>query len=230
MQPDYNQRLFSKGLRKRWHLARFRWLQEQLSRDFGPKFADCSVCELGCFDAKTLDFLHVRPRRYAGYDAGWGGGLDNAISRFAEDPSIDLTLCQSPEVIVGNYDIAICLETFEHLPLAQLDDFVSRLAASAPRLYASVPVEWGPVLLMKHAYKTATQNRPDHYSMSELAAATFGMTSAVERIEGEHKGFDYRDLVALMRRHYPSLQAFNIHLPGLPLWMSGAVGLIASRR
>ena len=230
MEPAYNQRLFSKGLRKSWHLARFFWLREQLSRDFGERLADCSVIELGCFDAKTLDFLTARPRHYMGYDAGWGGGLDYARQRFGADPSVNLALCQSPEVIVGRYDLAVCLETLEHLPLEQLDNFIARLANSAPRLYASVPVELGPIFLMKYAYKVATRNRPDAYTIRELAAATVGMTSTVARIEGTHKGFDYRDLVALVRRHYPTVQTFNLHLPGLPLWMSGAVGLVASGR
>lgn len=230
MEPDYNQRLFSKGLRKRWHLARFYWLREQLSRDFGEKLADCSAIELGCFDAKTLDFLPARPRHYMGYDAGWGGGLEHARQRFRADPSVNLALCHSPEVIVGSYDFAVCLETLEHLPLDQLDNFVARLADSAPRLYASVPVELGPVFFMKYAYKVVTRNRPDTYTLRELAAATVGMTSAVDRIEGVHKGFDYRNLVALVRKHYPTVQTFNLHLPGLPLWMSGAVGLVDSGR
>jgi hypothetical protein len=230
MEPAYNKRLFSSGLRKRWHLACFFWLREQLSRDFGLSLQGRSVIELGCFDAKTLDYLPAKPRHYMGYDAGWGGGLDHAQQRFFADPAVNLALCQSPEEIVGNYDLAICLETLEHLPLDQLESFVTKLAASAPRLYASVPVELGPVFLMKHAYKVATLNRPDAYTLRELAAATVGMTSAVGRIEGVHKGFDYRDLIKLILKNYTSVQTFNLHLPGLPLWMSGGVGLVASNR
>jgi hypothetical protein len=230
MEPEYNVRLFSKGLRRHWHLARFYWLRKQLIRDFGASLQDCSMIELGCFDAKTLDYMPAKPRHYMGYDAGWGGGLDHARQRFFSDPDINLALCQSPEEIVGSYDLAICLETLEHLQLDQLDSFVAKLAALAPRLYASVPVELGPVFLMKYAYKMATRNRPEPYSMRELAAAAIGMTSAVTRVEGVHKGFDYRDLLELVRKHYPSVQTFNLHLPGLPLWMSGGVGLVASNR
>lgn len=62
MEPAYNKRLFSSGLRKCWHLARFYWLREQLSRNFGVSLQGCSVIELGCFDVKTLDYLPARPR------------------------------------------------------------------------------------------------------------------------------------------------------------------------
>lgn len=229
MNTDYNQRLFSKGLRKRWHVARFNWLRKQLIQDFGPDLANCAVLELGCFDAKTLDYLHLKPRLYMGYDAGWGGGLDYALQRFGNDSTVNLSLCHSPNQIEGNYDLAVCLETLEHLPIGQLDEFLGRLASSAPRLYASVPVEWGPVFIMKHVFKTVTKNRPDSYRPLELLAAAIGLTSAVKRIEGVHKGFDYRDLIVSLRKHYPYVQTFNLNVPGFPLWMSGTVGLVASR-
>jgi hypothetical protein len=229
MEPAYNQRLFRKGLRKRWHLARFLWLSHRLQQDFGADLAGMSVVELGCFDAKTLDFLPIRPLRYTGYDAGWGGGLEHAQARFSGDPTVKLGRCSSPQDVEGSFDLAIYLENLEHLPLAQLEAFVARLAEAAPRLYASVPVEWGPVFLLKHLYKAVTRNRPDPYTMGETLAATLGMTGSVERIEGAHKGFDYRDLVEVVRRHYPHVRTFNLHLPGLPLFLSGGVGVVASR-
>lgn len=83
---------------------------------------------------------------------------------------------------------------------------------------------------MKHAYKVATLNHPDAYTLRELAAATVGMTSAVDRFEGVHKGFDYRLLMELIRSNYNLVQVFNLNLPSLPLWMSGGVSLVAANR
>ena len=73
--PDYNTRLFSGGLRRWIHISRFRWLSFVL-RKFNLKYQN--IVELGCFDARSLDYL-TGYDSYYGFDAGWEGGLNTAI-------------------------------------------------------------------------------------------------------------------------------------------------------
>jgi hypothetical protein len=74
----YNERLFSGGVRAFFHLARFRWFQNELQRrGIMPR----KVLELGCFDGKVLRFLPQPPQRYVGFDANWESGLLSASSR-----------------------------------------------------------------------------------------------------------------------------------------------------
>jgi hypothetical protein len=226
---SYNERLFAKGFRRRWHLARFHWLADVLEADFGGRLADASVVELGCFDGKTLRFLRTPPKTYSGFDANWGNGLDLAREQWKGMPGVSFQECTTPQQLVGRYDLALCLETIEHLPLALLDGFIAKLAESAPVLYATVPVEFGPLFAAKHAYKVLTRNRPDSYGLSEFISCSLGMTSRVKREEFGHKGFDYRDLVALMRKYYSGVTATNIVSPTLPLQLAPSVGLVARR-
>jgi hypothetical protein len=73
----YNKRLFT-GLRGRLHRLRYQWLVERLRT---LESESVSLVELGCYDAKTIQFLDeagIRVARYLGLDANWEKGLDLA--------------------------------------------------------------------------------------------------------------------------------------------------------
>lgn len=75
----YNERLFSNGIRGKLHISRFEWVKERLSK------LNCQcerVVELGCFDAKTIDFLPTKPDLYVGFDAEWENGLSLAKKKW----------------------------------------------------------------------------------------------------------------------------------------------------
>lgn len=62
----YNDRLFSKVIRKFFNLARFHWAGKSLQKmGHSPQ----NVVEVGCFDGKLIGFLPKKPLRYVGYDA-----------------------------------------------------------------------------------------------------------------------------------------------------------------
>jgi len=42
---------------------------------------------LGCFDAKTLDFLPNQINLYQGFDANWENGLDHAKEKYKNPKS-----------------------------------------------------------------------------------------------------------------------------------------------
>jgi hypothetical protein len=222
--PTYNDRLFKRGLRKYWHSARFYWLQ-RVWEEFGP--VSPSVMELGCFDGKTLDFLPPLGS-YTGYDAGWGGGLDLAIANRTA-PGISFQQAQSPDDLSGTYDAIICMETIEHVPLRYTEAFIAKFAEMAPLLFVTVPMELGPLAVVKHAYKSITKNRPDDYRYSELLAMLVGHSRGIEREEGGHKGFDYRDVVAIVRRHFANVRVESIPFRSAPAPFGSAVGMIATR-
>ena len=120
---DYNARLFRGGIYGRHDSARFRWLREAIGK-LGIQRA--SVIELGCFDARSVDYLPVQIERYVGLDAGWESGvrdgtaygLDAARERFADDPRFQFIRSVSPADIAdleGSFELGLCLETLEHI-------------------------------------------------------------------------------------------------------------------
>ncbi len=122
---DYNESLFDKGLRAHWHLARFLWFEKTI-KDL--KIEARSVVELGCYDGKTINFIHPAPEHYVGYDANWEGGLDIARKNW-QNKNYNFFLCSHPREIkeTESFDIAICMETLEHIPSDLVDPYVEKL-------------------------------------------------------------------------------------------------------
>ena len=120
---SYNERLFSSGIRKKLHTARFSWLANSLKN---LNFQYISVLELGCFDGKVIDYLPVKPLRYLGLDANWEAGLDIARERWKDEPNFTFRECHTPEDMKINgerFDISICMDTLEHIPPELIDSY-----------------------------------------------------------------------------------------------------------
>jgi SAM-dependent methyltransferase len=226
---SYNERLFSGGLRRQLHLARFHFLRDFIITN-AVKYD--SVLELGCFDGKLLNFLPHRPTTYVGYDANWEGGLDRAIRtwssvdgyRFkkAEQPS-DIDLCDEL------FDLAVCMETLEHVPPPLVDGYLQRLAQhTRGYLVVTVPNEKGPLFLAKYLTKTLLSKDAHPYSWSELLHATLGRMDGVERCE--HKGFDYARLVLQIGRHFDLVEVSGHPLRMLPKWACFGIAIVAKSR
>src|SRR6185312_8868270 len=102
---SYNERLFRPGsIRSSYHVARYRWLAKQLS-SLG---SNLRIVEIGCFDAKTLNFI-PEPAYYLGLDAGGEDGLSQGQTRFANRRNVELSLCCRPEEMPdrGIFDAAV---------------------------------------------------------------------------------------------------------------------------
>src|SRR5262245_36632075 len=91
---DYNERIFTGGVRRYLHTARFRWLNHELAR---LQCSYDSILELGCFDGKLLDFLPTKPTRYKGFDANWEGGLTLAQTRWRNEPGYEFYYARVPD-------------------------------------------------------------------------------------------------------------------------------------
>jgi hypothetical protein len=224
----YNERLFSGGIRKYFHEARFVWLRKALKK---LDIRQASVLELGCYDGKLLNYLPFRPAAYVGYDANWENGLELASKHWAHFPAYQFEYCNdiksfNPQLI--KFDISVCMETLEHLPLHQLDDYISHLRKSTKDfLFVTVPNEKGPMVMLKYGIKKLFLKIDEPYTFRELANASVGNLSAVPRLEYGHKGFDYHQLINILTPHFKIISVQPIPFSFLPSWMNFSIGIIA---
>jgi hypothetical protein len=231
--PGYNERLFqSRSLRSQYHLSRYFWLRDQLLKmALPPK----RMIELGCFDAKTLDFLPWQPGYYLGLDAGWEGGLKLGRERWAGNKGVELIECRVPRDIPerGRFDTGFCLETLEHLSYELMDSYLAALAGiiDGP-LFITVPREHGIVFPIKQLIKSAISwddkeagGQGYDFTFRDFCMLTLGRTGAVERLE--HKGFDERTLLKILTQYFRVESVSGIFPPRMPHALSFAVGIVA---
>lgn len=227
----YNERLFTKkGLRQSYHLARYHWF-ERMMREHAPKARH--LVEIGCFDAKTIDFLPQLPERYVGLDANWEGGLELGRARFGQMPQIELLETTSASTLdrfeENAFEVAVALETLEHLPGEVMSDYLAALArVTSDWLFVSVPNEMGPVFAAKYLAKRVRYGSVDPYTAREFLNALFFRPARIAR--DEHKGFDWRRLVAEMRNYFDIVSIGGVPSVGLPPSLSLTVGIAARPR
>lgn len=227
-QPDYNTRLFSGGLRGRLHYARFHWLQQILaSRGLGPR----RVIELGCFDAKTVEFLPSDIESYVGCDANWEGGLDLARSRLPA-PRYEFYACRAPEELAHledrRFDLAIAMETLLHMPPELAERYIAFLArVTEGLLVATYPNEKGAVFLGKYLAKRFARrlDGADGYALGDIVSSTLGRCHAVG-LDGR-KGFDYAAMNDTIGRHFHIEEVVGLPFRGLPPSLNFTVGVVA---
>ena len=223
----YNERLFSGGIRQRLHIARFDWLRRELI-ELGCSYS--SVIELGCFDGKLIALLPVKPMRYAGFDANWEGGLDAAVKRWRAYPEYSFQkVLRASDMSLRNgevFDIAVVMETFEHIPPELVGDYLAMLSRHLKGyLFVTVPNEKGVVFLAKWLVKKMFGKDSDRYTMTEAINATFGRMHLVSR--NEHKGFDYRRLIEQIDNYFDVVKISGHPLSFLPTSFCFGVGILA---
>ena len=228
--PGYNARLFSNGIRKWAHEARFHWLHRKLMEGCANTE---SVLELGCFDARSISYIPKRPVRYWGFDANWEGGLDSAKVAWQHEPQFLFVKATKPEHLESNEraDCAISLETLEHISPDLVDGFIARIATLTKRsglFLVTVPNEKGFVFLAKYLAKRLLVGGADPYSFREILNATFGRMNGVARVE--HKGFDWEHLRTQLEVHFEILEIEGVQVPWLPPWANAQIGFVMQPR
>lgn len=227
----YNEKLFCGGLRGFFHNSRFQWLNRSFKK---LKLNKGTIIELGCFDGRDLKFIPMKPDRYAGYDADWEGGLEDALSDWKDYPEYRFIVSNklstfNPENEV--FDYSISMETLEHLYSYELEGYLSSIA-NATKSYGfySVPVEKGLCFIVKYILQRFSGIQKEPYTSKELWYATIGKLSKVERVEMGHKGFDYRVLINQLKKHFDIEEVKGLPFPFLPLSMNFTVAIIAKKR
>ena len=226
MPSSYNDRLFKNGLRRRLHTARFHWVRKSILK------YDCEmnrVLELGCFDGKTLQFLPRMPDSYCGYDANWENGLDLARQTWSGHAGAEFFECNSPQEFSPaskDFDVSICMETLEHIPPDDVDQYLATLAASTRDLaFVTIPNEVGVVFAAKYLAKKIRYGSARDYSLREFMWAALGKLDRVSR--DHHKGFDFRKLVLQISKHFHVLEVTGLPFRWLPPALNFTVGVVA---
>lgn len=134
------------------------------------------------------------------------------------------------------YELITALEVLEHLPVRERIRFYSvcaELLSEGGTCLIEIPVEYGPVLLLKEFGRKYLKGRKSAYSFSELVAA--GLFGRVRDVEGRydcqdsrtyivpHHGFDLRRLLAELRLLGRVQQVFKSPFTWLPTWMNQTV-------
>ncbi|HEX2950554.1 MAG TPA: hypothetical protein VHV83_13485 [Armatimonadota bacterium] len=193
------------------------------------------IVELGCFDAKTLDFLasaDIEVQEYFGYDANWEGGLDIGRENWHECPTVHLNECTQPEemlLLSSKANVGICMETFEHLPDELVKPYIKQLHHIVDGyLFVTVPVERGTMFLLRHLMKRVLRMEDYSFTRREFWSVVFSKMSDVQH-DG-HKGFDDRQLIRQLADDFDILTINGI-LPGLPVrtWNFN-IGIVAKSR
>lgn len=229
-EAGYNERLFSGGIRGYLHTARFRYLNRMVKK---YSLDQDTVLELGCFDGKSISYLPKPPREYVGFDANWEGGVDLAHKLWADKPEYRFIVSDDPGDIAAqagqDYDLVISMETLEHLPPEQVDDYLAVLAQKTSKhAIFTVPNEKGVVFAFKHLAKMMLTKGYRHYSFGEFMNATLGRMSKVAR--DNHKGFDYAALIRQVEKHFEVIEVRGIGMNFLPPILNFNVGMVVGPR
>lgn len=228
----YNERMFSKGLRGKLHSARFEWLVRQLKR---RGIERASIFELGCHDARTIDFLEesgLTVDRYLGVDANEHGGIEMAKERFGGRPGFEFVAGAEPSAIPQPkepFDLLICMETFEHIPEEVVDRYLARIKEVVRgTLFITVPIERGLPFITKHLARGVMTKEHRDMTRKEFWGHLFGRFRGL-RHDG-HIGFDDRRLVRQVAEHF-KIESLHAIGPAIPLKVMGFQrGIVASNR
>ena len=227
---NYNDRLFSSGLRAKLHLARFHWLAQSIN-ELHCRYE--TVLELGCFDGKVIDFLPIKPLVYYGFDANWEEGLDIAKQKWSDKPNFVFTHCCAPDDMDINgrqFDIAICMETLEHIAPSMIGGYLEKLQkATKQYIFITVPNEKGLAFFLKYLIKKIfCEAQSRKFKLMEFINTTIGKTHKVKR--DQHKGFDYQVLIETLSHYFDIVHIAAIPFRLLPLSLSFTVGIIAKTK
>ncbi len=229
--PTYSEELFSKGIYARHHLGRFYWINQKFAALAPP--GEISLLEVGCHDGRAIGYIPRHVRRYAGFDAGWGGGLERGRAIFRREKEYTFTESTDPRDVAAldeKFDFGLCMETLEHLDQPVVDGYIRAFAERVSgRLLITVPNDKGLALLVKGVGSKIL--RVDRYYPYTTAEFLWGLIGRLEKVKrSEHKGFDYAKLVELIRQHFKYVKVEGISPLNLPPFLSLTIGIIASQQ
>jgi len=189
-----------------------------------------AVLELGCYDGKAIEFLPHEPAVYKGYDANYESALELAAEKWRDRPSYKFYYATTPDdMVLGaheRFDIAIAMETLEHVPPEIVAPYLIKIAQHLDGyFFVTVPNEKGPVFLAKWLGKRVFTNDEDPYSFRDVFNHVTGRLSSVER--NEHKGFDYGVLIDELANYFDIVSISALPLSLLPPYLSFGVAIVA---
>ena len=188
-----------------------------------------NVVELGCFDARSIDYLPKLPSMYYGFDAGWEDGIKEAIEKYK---NYSFLISSSPEDIkkIKNASLVLSLETLEHIKPEILEAYLSiirEVMANNAYFILTVPNEKGIIFLLKYILKILYYGDASNYSFSEIAASIIGRMAFVER--NNHKGFDWQTMTKQLEKYFKIIKIEGVQTDWLPPSLNVNIGIICSK-
>lgn len=153
-----------------------------------------------------------------------------------EKHSSSIKLTRSISDTEGVFDLVTALEVLEHLPLPERIRFYGFLARNTTNdgtVLLEVPVEYGPILLVKELGRKFLKGRISEYSFRELLEAAFGgaifdahsrYLSADNRMFiSPHRGFDLDRLLNELRSIGIVEEVLRSPFSFLPRWLNQTI-------
>ena len=146
---------------------------------------------------------------------GGGGGRSLAGLEVWEQHRGEAIACLGPDICIHEdwstvpdaaFNKATCLETFEHVvDWPALFAHIRRILVPGGELIVSVPVEIGPVSIVKNAVRFATRGTHGNSGLANILRAALYAPATIHRPAeggsiGSHVGFDHRRLPAAYAR------------------------------
>jgi SAM-dependent methyltransferase len=138
-----------------------------------------------------------------------------------------------PEDIEGSFDLITVFEVMEHLPLPERIRFfqvAAKRLSPQGRILIEVPVEHGPILLVKEMGRSILKGRESAYRTADLLSASFlGRVKDVHHRHdpqdsrtfiSPHHGFDVNRFEREISRIGAVVHRCNSPLPFLPRWLN----------
>lgn len=194
-----------------------------------------SLLDYGCGDGFLLKLARERwpVARLVGYDP-----LPNMAAQARQllvGTSINIVE-QLNEVTPETFSVVTCLETCEHLVPEELERVltdIERLLDSQGLAIFSVPVELGPVSLVKNIYRALRRKKYENLTLANVLSATFGRapTQFVNMALGHpyifsHIGFDHRKFQRQLENHFMVVRIVATPWPGLGAWLNPTVNFV----
>lgn len=153
-----------------------------------------------------------------------------AREKWAGESHFEFRLCQSPADFLlppNRVDFGISLETLEHIPENDLAHYLETLQKGVrQKVFITVPVEMGPLALLKYLYKSTFLVVDEPYTTRELWHLCWGNLQKIERVPLGHKGFDYRQLKKTLQQYFHIESETGLPFQALPMALNLSCALV----
>ncbi len=216
--PEISPYLNRAGIVRRLAYARLR-----AALDFARADAEARVLDFGCWDGHFLPSLLANFREVWGVDDD-SGSLVETLPGVSSILQVARKLCESetgaaPRLglvqasgeglpfSTGYFDIVFCLDTLAHIApptrrrvVAEL----SRVTRAGGQLIVSLPIEVGPVLLLRQMMRALTRKSRDVYSAGDMLRSVAFRPRYTSLSAGAitGKGYDFRRDLELLQSSF----------------------------
>jgi 2-polyprenyl-3-methyl-5-hydroxy-6-metoxy-1,4-benzoquinol methylase len=187
------------------HQKRFKKCVEYIIPMLGT---DDKLLDYGCGTGVFISLLNrIKPGCAFGYEP-------YNIERFEKEVPIESTYEKIKEK--APYQIITIFEVIEHLSDDSLLEFLSRcdeILETSGKIIISVPIELGPVLIIKEFYRLI-YSKSWQYKMCEFLKAVFFCIAGQRIGDGlhgyaSHKGFDFRRVIRFFKDQGYNITVFD---------------------